>query len=113
MEWTAWMYSRPASMRSRMVWLTRVMIIMLTTTYAESVISMPYLARGDSGLPMEKGITYMVRPAMQPSKILPNSSFISAGAFQWFVTPAPASSFAQMKVRSSTRATSLLSERAR
>ena len=33
-------------------------------------------------------------------------AFISAGAFQLFVKPAPSGSAEQMKVRSSTRATS-------
>lgn len=40
------------------------------------------------------------------------SSFISEGAFQWFVGPASSSFSEQMKVRSSTRATSEGSEAA-
>ena len=92
---------------------TRVMMVILTTTYGESVISMPYLAMSLSGFPIENGITYMVRPCMHPAKILWNSAFISSGDFQWLVKPASSSFSEQMKVRSSTRATSLLSDRAR
>ena len=49
---------------------------------------MPMWAMGEPRGPMEKGTTYMVRPAMQPS----NSGFsvarISAGAIQLLVGPA-------------------------
>jgi hypothetical protein len=89
-----------------------------TATYAESVISTPHAARGDPTGPMLKGTTYMVRPRMEPAKrpLLPSApvkiSRISAGAFQWLVGPASCSRSEQMKVRSSTRATSLGSEAA-
>ena len=61
---------------------------------------------------MLNGSTYIVRPAMEPL----NSSFscarISNGFTQLFVGPALSFDSEQMKVRSSTRATSLGSERA-
>ena len=60
--------------------------------------------------PMEKGTTYMVRPFMQPEKRSFKVARISAGSRQLFVGPASISSWEQMKVRSSTRATSLGSE---
>jgi len=62
---------------------------------------------------MLKGMTYRVRPRMQPL----NSSFslvrISAGGAQLLVGPASSLTSEQMKVRSSTRATSDGWERAR
>lgn len=67
---------------------------------------------------MQKGTTYIVRPFMEPRKMPPSSpfpaksSFISEGAFQWLVGPASSSFSEQMKVRSSTRATSEGSEAA-
>ena len=60
--------------------------------------------------PMQNGITYMVRPRMQPSKISASVSCISPGAIQLLVGPASSSRSEQMKVRSSTRATSLGSD---
>src|SRR5438132_12903325 len=62
---------------------------------------------------MLKGITYMVRPRMQPSNRPCRVSFISLGYTQLLVGPASVLLREQMKVRSSTRATSLGSERAR
>jgi hypothetical protein len=59
---------------------------------------------------MEKGTTYMVRPRMQPFKSPLSRERISAGSRQLLVGPASISSFEQMKVRSSTRATSPGSE---
>ncbi len=64
---------------------------------------------------MQKGTTYIVRPFMEPRKIPScpaKMAFISAGAFQWLVGPASSSFSEQMKVRSSTRATSDGSEAA-
>jgi hypothetical protein len=71
---------------------------------------MPTWAMGEPSGPMLKGTTYMVRPFMQPL----NSAFspvcsrarISSGAIQLLVGPASSLLSAQMKVRSSTRATS-------
>ncbi len=62
---------------------------------------------------MLKGITYIVRPRMQPLNKPLSVSFICLGATQLLVGPASALLKEQMKVRSSTRATSLGSERAR
>src|SRR5215471_7299010 len=62
---------------------------------------------------MLNGITYIVRPHMQPSNKLLSVSFISLGLSQLLVGPASLLLKEQMKVRSSTRATSLGSERAR
>src|SRR4051794_34709065 len=59
---------------------------------------------------MLNGTTYMVRPFMEPRNSSSSLVRISAGAFQLFVGPASASLAEQMKVRSSTRATSLGSE---
>ncbi len=91
----------------------RVMIRMLVTTYGESVSSTPSSAMCEPSGPMENGITYIVRPRMQPA----NSSFrvprICTGSCQLFVGPASSSRSEQMNVRSSTRATSDGSERAR
>ncbi|CAM5738738.1 hypothetical protein SHIRM173S_04713 [Streptomyces hirsutus] len=105
--------SSPSS--SRTSWPIRVMVRMETATYAESVISTPIADSGEPRGPMQKGTTYIVRPFMEPRKT-PFSpvkiSRISPGAFQWLVGPASSSFSEQMKVRSSTRATSLGSEAA-
>ena len=45
----------------------RVMILMFTTTYGESEISTPIWAMSEPIGPMLKGMTYIVRPFMQPS----------------------------------------------
>ncbi len=88
----------------------RVMIFIETTTYGESVISTPsWLILEPSG-PMQNGTTYIVRPRMQPSNSGWSVSRICAGSIQLLVGPASFSSSEQMKVRSSTRATSLGSE---
>ncbi len=57
-------------------------------------------------------MTYMVRPRIAPSNRPFRSARISAGSSQLLVGPASAGSFEQMKVRLSTRATSLGSEAA-
>src|SRR3954451_25118862 len=69
-------------------------------------------AIGDPSGPIENGTTYIVRPSMEPSKSSFRASFISLGSRQLLVGPASASFSEQMKVRSSTRATSPGSERA-
>ena len=61
---------------------------------------------------MTKGMTYMVRPRMEPANRPRSFSFICAGAIQLFVNPASRSFSEQMKVCSSTRATSAGSENA-
>ena len=63
--------------------------------------------------PIENGTTYIVRPRMQPAKSRCIVARISSGATQLFVGPASSSRSLQMNVRSSTRATSDGSERAR
>ena len=61
---------------------------------------------------MQNGMTYIVRPAIEPRYSSDMVAFISAGSIQLFVTPASFGSTEQMKVRSSTRATSSGSEAA-
>ena len=91
----------------------RVMIRMLTATYAESVICTPMCAIGEPSGPIEKGTTYIVRPCIEPRNRSLSVSRISAGSRQLLVGPASLSRSEQMNVRSSTRATSPGSERAR
>ena len=74
---------------------------------------MPILQIGESSGPIANGITYSVRPFMQPLKRSSIVFFIATGSAQLFVGPASSLFAAQMKVRSSTRATSLGCERAR
>ena len=90
----------------------RVMIFMDATTYSESVISTPSIGGVASSGPMQNGMTNIVRPRMHPRYSSVIVVFISAGATQLLVGPAPDSSAEQMKVRSSTRATSSGSEAA-
>src|SRR4051794_28265685 len=61
---------------------------------------------------MQNGTTYIVRPRMLPRYSSVMVAFISAGAIQLLVGPASDSSSEQMKVLSSTRATSPGSVRA-
>ncbi len=75
--------------------------------------STPISAIGDPSGPMEYGTTYIVRPRIEPSKRPRSVARISAGSSQLFVGPASSSRSEQMNVRSSTRATSSGSERAR
>ena len=88
----------------------RAMTRMETTTYSESVSSTPNIGFSASTGPMQNGMTYIVRPRMHPRYSSVMTDFISAGSIQLLVGPASASSTEQMKVRSSTRATSLGSE---
>src|ERR1700722_15482900 len=91
----------------------RVMIRMLVTTYGLSLSSTPICAIGEPSGPIENGTTYIVRPCMQPSKRPSSVLRICDGSIQWLVGPASCGRFEQMKVRSSTRATSDGSEQAR
>src|SRR5919109_2235908 len=91
----------------------RVMIRIETATYAESVSCTPIWAIGEPSGPMLKGTTYMVWPRMEPRKRSVSVSRISLGSRQLLVGPASSSRSEQMNVRSSTRATSPGSERAR
>ena len=70
-------------------------------------------AIGEPSGPIEKGTTYIVRPRIEPRKRSLSVARISAGSRQLLVGPASRSSCEQMNVRSSTRATSPGSERAR
>src|SRR4051794_39175701 len=100
--------SSPSASRT---WLPmRAMTRIETTTYSESVSSTPNIGFSASTGPMQKGMTYIVRPRMQPRYSSVMTAFISAGSIQLLVGPASASSTEQMNVRSSTRATSLGSE---
>src|SRR4029453_7065537 len=91
----------------------RVMIRMLTATYGESDSSTPICAICEPIGPILNGMTYSVRPAMQPSNSGVSLAFISLGGIQLLVGPASVLLRLQINVRSSTRATSLGSERAR
>ena len=77
------------------------------------MICTPILAMGEPMGPMEKGMTYSVRPAMQPLKQPRSVSRIWAGGAQLLVGPASSLFTEQMNVRSSTRPTSDGCERAR
>ena len=88
------------------------MIRMLTTTYGESVSCTPICDIGEPTGPMLNGSTYIVRPRMQPLKSSFSFRRISNGFTQLFVGPALSFESEQMKVRSSTRATSFASDRA-
>ena len=74
------------------------------------MISTPMWAMGEPMGPMLKGTTYMVRPFIEPRNSSVRVAFISAGSRQLLVGPASISFSEQMKVRSSTRATSPGSE---
>src|SRR6478752_259061 len=91
----------------------RVMIFMLTATYGLSDSSMPMWAIGEPSGPIENGTTYIVRPRIQPSNSGCRVLRISCGAIQLLVGPASSLLREQMKVRSSTRATSVGSDQAR
>ena len=77
------------------------------------MICTPILAIGEPSGPMLNGMTYIVRPRMQPSNSPLSVARISAGGAQLLVGPASSLLVEQMKVRSSTRATSDGCERAR
>ncbi len=85
----------------------RVMIRIFTTTYSESVICTPYLERGEPIGPMQKGITYRVRPFIQPCIRSCSFFFIFTGSIQLLVGPASSFRRLQINVLSSTLATSL------
>ena len=91
----------------------RVMIRMCAATYGESVSCTPTCAIGEPSGPIEYGTTYIVRPFIEPRKSSVSFSRISSGSHQLLVGPASSSFSEQMNVRSSTRATSSGSDRAR
>ena len=88
----------------------RVITFIEATTYSESVISTPSFGFGASYGPMQNGTTYIVRPRIDPAYRPVRMAFIEDGSIQLLVAPASAGSTEQMKVRSSTRATSVGSE---
>src|SRR5215217_6008270 len=102
--------ARSSPMASRTYWPMRAITRIETTTYSESVSSTPNIGFSASTGPMQNGMTYIVRPRMHPRYSSVITDFISFGSIQLLVGPASASSTEQMKVRSSTRATSLGSE---
>src|SRR5215213_2762160 len=87
-----------------------VMMCIEATTYAESVISTPSLGRSEVSGPIQNGMTYIVRPRIEPRYSSVMMAFMSSGAIQLLVGPASRGSTEQMNVRSSTRATSVGSE---
>ncbi len=101
-----------SSIRRRTWEPIRAITRMETVTYAESVSSTPNIGFSASRWPITNGMTYMVRPFMQPAYSPRMRSFILSGSIQLLVGPASFSSTEQMKVRSSTRATSVGSVRA-
>ena len=74
----------------------RAMIRIDATTYGESVISTPNIGSSASSGPMQNGMTYIVRPRMQPRYRSVMSAFISPGSIQLLVAPASFSSTEQM-----------------
>ena len=109
-EWTALTNDPDSSIERSAGAPILVMIRIETATYGESVISTPSWEMLLPSGPMQNGITYMVRPRMQPSKISAKVLRISSGAIQLLVGPASCSRSEQINVRSSTRATSLGSD---
>jgi hypothetical protein len=95
----------------------RVMMRMLTATYGLSLSSTPMWAMGEPSGPMLNGTTYIVRPFMQPlnSALSPLQQRAHLGRRHPVVGGAGVVLLLalQMKVRSSTRATSLGSLSAR
>ena len=81
----------------------RVMIRMFTTTYAESVSSTPRRAAGEPTGPMQNGMTYIVRPSIDPRNRSNSLALISPGSRQLLVGPASASCSEQTNVHSSLR----------
>src|SRR5262245_17260643 len=91
----------------------RVMMRMFATTYGLSEISTPICEIGPPIGPIENGITYIVRPRIAPANRLRRVARIVSGSSQLFVGPASSLRHVHINVRSSTRATSVASERAR
>src|SRR5688500_10818318 len=105
-------YGACSPIRSSTAAPIRVITRMETTTYGLSVISTPNIGCSASSEPMQNGMTYIVRPRIEPRYSSVIVCFISAGSTQLLVGPASAGSAEQMNVRSSTRATSEGSVRA-
>ena len=86
------------------------MMCMEATTYGESVSSTPSIGLSAVSGPMQYGMTYMVRPRIEPRNRSVSTAFMSSGSIQLLVGPQSPGSREQMNVRSSTRATSERSE---
>src|SRR2546422_3382512 len=67
---------------------TRAMMCMLATTYGESLISTPIFEIGEPSGPMQYGMTYMVRPRIDPVKSCVSFSLIFPGSSQLLLGPA-------------------------
>ena len=74
----------------------RAITRMLAVTYAESVSSIPNIGRSASRWPITNGMTYIVRPFMQPAYSPRMRPFISSGSIQLLVGPQSFSSTEQM-----------------
>ena len=74
------------------------------------MISTPSIGLAAPSGPMQYGMTYMVRPRIEPRNRSVSSAFMSPGSIQLLVGPQSSGLCEQMKVRSSTRATSEGSE---
>ena len=61
-----------------------------------SVSSTPILLNGEPTGPIEKGMTYIVRPFIEPAKISRARRYPSSGDIQLFVGPASSRSLLQM-----------------
>src|SRR5919205_618082 len=79
---------RSEPIASRMREPMRAMTRIETTTYSESVSSTPNIGLSASTGPMQNGMTYMVRPRMQPRYSSVIVARIRAGSIQLFVGPA-------------------------
>src|SRR5580693_997736 len=89
------------------------MIRIFTTAYAESVSCTPICDIEPPIGPIEYGSTYIVRPRIDPRKSCFSFFRMTKGSSQLFVGPAVSFESEQIKVRSSTRATSFGEDRAR
>src|SRR5680860_1467103 len=70
----------------------RAITVIDATTYAESVISTPNIGLSASMWPITKGMTYIVRPCIDPRYRSRMTTFLSSGAIQLVVGPASLSS---------------------
>src|ERR1035437_5643259 len=86
-EWMAGTKSPFLTISAKALSPMRVLIRMFTTTYGESVISIPRRPIGDPTGPIENGMTYIVRPRIDPLKSPLSVSRISAGSRPVFGGP--------------------------
>src|SRR3954454_18201039 len=88
--------SPPSPSTSSAAWPMRVMMRIETATYGESVSCTPMYEIGEPSGPIENGTTYIVRPAIEPSKSPLSFERMSAGSVQLLVGPASSSRSEQM-----------------